>query len=260
MAERRMMSKKIIHSDMFMDLPATSKNLYFYLMIEADDDGFVNSPKRIQRMVGATDDDSALLVAKNFVITFESGVIVIKHWRIHNYIRSDRHKGTSHIEEMEKITIKDSLVYQVSPKCQPSGSIGKVRLGEVRVGKVNKAISKFEIFTNEVEEAFIDNKISTFKAKINKTKQTKEAFSKLSDTNECKTLFVEYVKRLKNGASRLDTFITAYIEGNLEGIEYTSDKFNVNSQTKSPPVMSIAWQMEQEAKQQEGVIDVNIQD
>ena len=92
MAERRMMAKSIIKSDQFLDMPTTTQNLYFHMLLDADDDGFVNAPKSILRIVGAKEDDMKLLIAKQFVIGFGSGVIVIKHWKIHNYIQSDRYK------------------------------------------------------------------------------------------------------------------------------------------------------------------------
>ena len=90
MAERRMFAKTIIDSDAFLDMPLSAQALYFHLSMRADDDGFINNPKKIQRMVGASDDDCKLLLMKRFIIVFESGVVVIKHWRIHNYIRNDR--------------------------------------------------------------------------------------------------------------------------------------------------------------------------
>ena len=89
MAERRMFAKTIIDSDSFLDMPLSTQALYFHLSMRADDDGFLNNSKKIQRMVGCSDDDLKLLIAKRFIIPFESGVVVIKHWRIHNYIRSD---------------------------------------------------------------------------------------------------------------------------------------------------------------------------
>lgn len=84
MAERRMFAKSIIDSDTFMDMPTSSRLLYFDLSMRADDDGFVNSPKKIMRMTGASQDDLKMLIAKSFIIPFESGVVVIKHWKIHN--------------------------------------------------------------------------------------------------------------------------------------------------------------------------------
>ena len=111
MADRRMFSKKIVQSDAFLDMPLSTQCLYFHLNMEADDDGFVNSPKRIQRVIGATEDDLKLLIAKRFVLTFESGVIVIKHWWMHNTLRKDRYKVTQYQDEYNTLTIKENGAY-----------------------------------------------------------------------------------------------------------------------------------------------------
>lgn len=111
MAERRMFTKKITESDAFLDMPSSSQMLYFHLSMNADDDGFVNNPKKIQRMCGAADDDFKLLLAKRFLLSFESGVIVIKHWKMHNYIQSDRYKPTDYIEEKSMLGIKQNKAY-----------------------------------------------------------------------------------------------------------------------------------------------------
>ena len=94
MAERRMFAKTIVFSDAFLDMPMSARCLYFTLGMFADDDGFVNSPKSIMRQCGASMDDMNILMAKKFIIIFESGIIVIKHWRIHNYIRQDTYSET----------------------------------------------------------------------------------------------------------------------------------------------------------------------
>ena len=111
MAERRMFAKTIIDSDAFLDMPLSAQALYFHLSMRADDDGFINNPKKIQRMVGASDDDCKLLIMKRFIITFDSGVIVIKHWKIHNYIRNDRYKPTIYEEEKAMLTEKENKAY-----------------------------------------------------------------------------------------------------------------------------------------------------
>ena len=113
MAERRMFAKTIIDSDAFLDMPLSTQALYFHLSMRADDDGFINNPKKIQRMIGASDDDLKLLCAKRFIIPFESGIVVIKHWRIHNYIREDRRKETVYQEEISKLTVKDNGAYSL---------------------------------------------------------------------------------------------------------------------------------------------------
>lgn len=111
MAERRMFAKTIIDSDAFLDMPLSAQALYFHLSMRADDDGFVNNPKKIQRMVGASDDDCKLLVIKRFILTFESGIIVIKHWKIHNYIRNDRYKETKYLAEKSLLELNKNNGY-----------------------------------------------------------------------------------------------------------------------------------------------------
>ncbi|WP_260320294.1 hypothetical protein [Clostridium perfringens] len=117
MAERRMFSKTIIDSDIFLDMPLSTQALYFHLSMRADDDGFVNNPKKIQRMIGCGDDDLKLLIAKQFIIPFESGICVIKHWRIHNYIQKDRYKPTLYQGELEQLEVDKSKNYQIKPLC-----------------------------------------------------------------------------------------------------------------------------------------------
>ena len=111
MAERRMMSKKIIDTDTFLDMPQSTQCLYFHLLLRADDDGFIQSPKSIMRITGCKDDDLKLLNAKGFVIGFETGVIVIRHWRIHNYVQSDRY-SKSELPEAKCVELKNK-VYEV---------------------------------------------------------------------------------------------------------------------------------------------------
>ena len=111
MAERRMFTQKIIDSDAFLDMPLSTQSLYFHLNMRADDDGFVNNPKRIQRTIGASDDDLKLLIAKRFLIGFDSGVLVIKHWRMHNTLRKDRYNPTQYKEELAMLNVKDNNAY-----------------------------------------------------------------------------------------------------------------------------------------------------
>lgn len=111
MANRRMLTKKITNSDAFTEMPLSAQALYLHLNMEADDDGFVNAPKRVQRMIGASDDDLKLLIAKRFILVFESGIIVIKHWKMHNYIQKDRYTTTQYQEELAQLAIKDDGSY-----------------------------------------------------------------------------------------------------------------------------------------------------
>ena len=113
MAERRMFAKTIVLSDAFLDMPMSARCLYFTLGMLADDDGFVNAPKAIMRQCGASEDDMRILVARKFLILFESGVIVIKHWRINNYLRSDRYVETKHTAEKSLIEIGENGAYHL---------------------------------------------------------------------------------------------------------------------------------------------------
>lgn len=142
MADRRMFSKSIIDSDAFLDMPMSAQALYFHLSMRADDDGFVNSPRRIQRMVGASDDDCRLLVSKQFIIPFETGVVVIRHWRIHNYIQKDRYKETIYLAEKSELSQDASGAYTLDTDCIQDVSkldtqLGKDSIGKDSIGKVN---------------------------------------------------------------------------------------------------------------------------
>ena len=138
MAERRMFAKTIIDSDAFIEMPMSARLLYYDLSMRADDDGFVNSPRKIMRMIGASNDDMNILIARKFVIAFENGVVVIKHWRIHNYIRPDRYKETKYTEQKALLELDENKSYRLmSTKCiqNVDKTDTQVRLGKDRLGK-----------------------------------------------------------------------------------------------------------------------------
>lgn len=167
MAERRMFAQTIVDSDAFLDLPLSAQALYFHLGMRADDDGFINNPRKVMRMIGADEEALQALYDKNFIIGFESGVVVIKHWKIHNYIRKDRKQDTLYTEEHEQLIEKDNGAYTVrrssdntkvstvqsvvrhmsvtcqsddshmSVTCPADVSIGKDSIGKDSIGKDN---------------------------------------------------------------------------------------------------------------------------
>lgn len=151
MAERRMFSKTVVDSDAFLDMPLSTQALYFHLSMRADDDGFLNNTKRIQRLIGATDDDLKLLIMKRFVIPFEDGIVVIKHWRMNNYLRKDRYTQTIYQEELAMLSVKEDGSYTLAetsgiPDGNQCVTVGipdgnqlatQVRLGKDRIGKVS---------------------------------------------------------------------------------------------------------------------------
>ena len=151
MAERRMFAKTIVLSDAFLDMPLSARALYMTLGMVADDDGFVNNPKSIMRQCGASVDDINILLAKRFILAFDSGVIVIKHWRINNYLRSDRYQETKYIEEKSQLVVEENGSYTVGiPGGIPTGipssgtpSIGKDRIGKDSIDIESKSAKRF---------------------------------------------------------------------------------------------------------------------
>jgi hypothetical protein len=189
MAERRMFAKTIIDSDAFLDMPQSSQLLYFHLAMRADDDGFINNPKSITRNVKCNEDDLTLLTAKKFIIPFQSGIVVIKHWKIHNYIRSDRYKRTKCLEELAVLSLDENSSYTLNQlkkvengipsdnqtatngiplvdKMDTQVRLGEVRLGEVRLGNTSSEILQIpdRIPYQKIVDAF--NEICTSLTKV----------------------------------------------------------------------------------------------
>lgn len=137
MAERRMFAKSIVLSDAFLDMPMSARCLYFTLGMFADDDGFVNSPKSIMRQCGASLDDMNVLIAKKFILAFEDGIIVIKHWRINNYLRSDRYRETTYIDEKKALKIEENGAYKLDgiPTVYQVDTIGIPSIGKNSIDK-----------------------------------------------------------------------------------------------------------------------------
>lgn len=126
MARRRMFNLDIIDTDLFIEMPQSSRLLYYELCMRADDDGFVSSPKKIQRVVGCSDDDFKVLITKKFIIPFETGVVVIRHWKIHNYIQKDRYKETLYSEEKRLLSQEENGAYRLmDTSCIQNGDTGK---------------------------------------------------------------------------------------------------------------------------------------
>ena len=213
MAERRMFAKTIIDSDAFLDMPLSTQALYFHLSMRGDDDGFINNPKKIQRMIGASDDDLKLLVAKNFIIPFDSGVVVIKHWKIHNYIRKDRYQETAYIEEKSLLTTKGNGSYTIGLSngipdgCQvvdqrlTQDSIGKDSIGKDSIGK--DSIGKDSISEDEPPTPTPSTKKSEPKHKYGEYKHVR-----LKDS-ELDKLKLDYGTKM---ADDCITFLDEYIE------------------------------------------------
>lgn len=165
-----MFSKKITETDSFLDMPLSSQALYFHLNMGADDEGFVDKAKTIQRTIGASGDDMKLLIAKGFLIPFDSGVVVIRHWRIHNYIQADRFQATIYQDEKGQLEFDQSKIASIKPLDQCIQNVSKmdtqVRLGEDsldkdRLDKVNY------LYSGEEKEKSLSQIIKSTNVKIN---------------------------------------------------------------------------------------------
>lgn len=154
MAQRRMFSPEIVCSEEFLDMPVSSRELYFQLGMRADDDGFVQQ-KAVMRLIGASQDDLTVLLTKRFLLTFDSGVVVVKHWLIHNMIRADRYKPTRFQEEKNSLFIKENKSYT---DWQPNGN---QPAPQVRLGKDSKSGNSKELqITNKKKNMGWQNKSS----------------------------------------------------------------------------------------------------
>lgn len=156
MADKRMFAKSIVDSDLFLEMPMSARLLYYDLGMRADDEGFVNSPRKIMRMTGATVDDMNILITKQFIIPFDSGIVVIKHWRIHNYIRADRKHMTTCVQERSLLTTRDSGEYILKEDVQDLEEIpvsNEQLVLECLPDSVQKAVAAHDNKNNKKDDA-----------------------------------------------------------------------------------------------------------
>ena len=159
-AERRMFAKTIIDSDAFLEMPLSSQLLYFHLGMRADDDGFINKPKTIMKMIGSKDDDIKILISKKFVLPFESGVVVIKHWKIHNYIQNDRYCETKYKEEKQNLSLDENKAYKlVESTCIRNGYNMDT---QVRLGKVSLELGKEGLLSTDIDHVPYSDIVNEF--------------------------------------------------------------------------------------------------
>lgn len=197
MAQRRMFSKRITDTDIFTDMPLSTQCLYFHLNMNGDDDGFVDNTKRVQKMIGASEDDLRLLFAKEFLIPFESGVVVIRDWKIHNFIRKDRYQETIYIEEKSMLTTDKNGKYEYGTP-MVDHRLTQDRLGEDRLGKARV----------DDDTGYVENRNESLKKELN----TSQKASSSSNVFE----FYE-----SNGFGTLSPFVMQSVDGWLKDITDT---------------------------------------
>lgn len=180
MAQKRMFAKTIIDSDAFLDMSSSTQNLYFHLGMRADDDGFINNPKMIMRIINSSEDDMKVLILKKFILPLDNGIIVIKHWKINNYIQSDRYTPTKYQEQLAKLGLDENKAYTYK-----DDSIQDVYIMDTQVREVK---SKISIDKNSKEEdTHTKHKYGTNKNVL----LTKEEYNKLIDEG-----LEEYIENL----------------------------------------------------------------
>ncbi|NWK12495.1 DnaD domain-containing protein [Clostridium cadaveris] len=267
MAEKRMFSKSIIDSDEFLDMPLSAQALYFHLSMRADDDGFINGPARIQRTIGCSPDDFKLLLVKRFLIQFETGVVVIKHWRIHNYIAKDRYHETMYIEEKERLFVDANKAYSLEPTSQklfknkvinlqnnndtslyPS-CIQNVYNLDTQISIDKNRLDKSSIDKNSIESdadnVTVDNYIDFFNNNFHLITQYEfeTLNSYLEDGITEEAILLALKKALDNGARNikyvkkiLDTWLTNNIK-TVEDVNAADAEFKRNKTTKEKTIV-----------------------
>ena len=186
MANRRMFSLKIIDTDSFLDMPVSARELYFQLSMRADDDGFISNPKRIIKMIGSSDDDIKVLFGKQYIIPFESGVCVVKHWKIHNYIQKDRYQETECIEEKNRLTEVNSKYEKDECIQNVSKMDTQVRIGKVRKGKnTDDFFKKFwESYPKKVGKPVAEKSFKKLKPTESLLKEILQGLNKYKETEQ----------------------------------------------------------------------------
>ena len=245
MAERRMFAKTIIDSDAFLEMPISARLLYYDLGMRADDDGFINSPKKIMKMIGASEDDINILILKKFIIPFDNGVVVLKHWRIHNYIRKDTYNESPYKEQKMLLEVDDNKSYKlkdifsVQAVDEPSTDSGRelleknpehaintesqrvvdepstqVRLGKVSIDnnkKEKKAKTNFDTILSESE--FNETTKERLKDFIKMRKAIKKPL-----TDRALDLTIKRLKKIANSEEEIQMILDNSIINSYQGV------------------------------------------
>ena len=248
MAERRMFAKSIVLSDAFLDMPLSARCLYFTLGMLADDDGFVGSPKAIMRQCGASQDDMLVLLQKRFILAFESGVIVIKHWRMNNYLQNDRHKTTTYIEELETLKIDSKGAYTEKKEAMYTECIQNVYTGKNSIGKdsIDNVPPYIPPKGNEPKKPTATELRKTFNRLVEE--------SDLSDALKIKMLeWLDYKTQIKNQYKSPDGFSKLITQVAKKALEFTdAEVIRVMDETMAAGYKGFVWDWLEKKKQSTG--------
>lgn len=232
MAQKRMFNNSVVGSDEFLEMPDSSQNLYFHLSMQADDDGFVDNWKSIMRMTGKKEDDLKILIMKSFIIPFDTGVLVIRHWRLNNYIRTDRYKETVYKTEKSLLSTDSNLVYQMD-----TSGIPLVDADKIRVDK--SSIDKSSCSSNNIKSVSCVNDSGINDSCVNGLSATTANDSRVDDlqkvidfynNNICLAtaytldVFIDYLKEMP--ADLLILAMKKAVEANIRNIKYIKGILN----------------------------------
>ena len=249
-----MFAKTIVLSDAFLDMPATARCLYFTLGMFADDDGFVSSPKGVIRQCGASEDDLKVLLAKKFLIAFESGVIVIKHWRINNYLRNDRYHTTTYRDELAMLTVDENGAYHSGipnmgiPRIEKNredksreDKSSKGGAGGTRTTTPKKKKTSVDLF-NELE----NGKLSPVFDTVLKWMQYKDESGKPYKTETGMKSFITQVEKHLHefGAAAVADCIELSMSNNYQGVVWDRLKKQTASNGDSNPFLRMLQESE----------------
>lgn len=251
MANKAIFSKTIIDTDAFLEMPATTQNLYFHLNMHADDDGFIGNPKRIARMIGASDDDFKILIAKKFIIVFESGVIVIKHWRIHNTLSKMRYKETSYLDEKSQLLLKENNAYSLD-EGKPLDDSRLVEMGKRQVRRTvdeqetnlsKEKLSKDKTSKKKSAKADLDGMINSF----TENEELREALKAFLDMRKSikKPIQTEYafklalnkLKKLSDSDLSRIEIVNQSVEHNWRTFYTLQNSYRTNTEVEMPDYM-----------------------
>ena len=203
MAQKRMFDKTITNADDFLEMPDSSQNLYFHLSMNADDDGFVNNWKSIMRMTGHKEDDLKVLIAKQFIIPFDSGVIVIRHWRINNYLRNDRYKETKFKDEKNQLILGENEEYLLKNNLGiPMVDTDKISIDKNSIDNITTTIYDFL-----QENGFILTPIQY------------EVVSQWEDTELTRHAIKQAVLNNKFNINYIDKILNSYQKDNIKSVQ-----------------------------------------
>ena len=237
---------KIVDTDAFLDMPLSTQCLYFHLNMRADDDGFIGNPKRIEKIIGANDDDLKLLIAKRFVILFDDGVIVIKHWRMHNTLSRDRYIETSYTDEKKKLLLKDNGSYSLTN----GNSIDDTKLIERSNRQTQKRRKIYEQKTHSDKDIGLDKDKDKDKEKdINDLIVSKDTIRQTDVQqiiNEWNTLEEFGINPVKRMTPKREQAVKARIRQNhmddiLEAIENIRHSSFLQGQNKEGWMITFDW-------------------